>query len=79
MAKNMAELKKSVIGNGIYLTGQVKNSKTALGSIGGEALIAETEKALDEADLAAKSNSNRLTHSEVFSALRGKMYGWYQS
>lgn len=57
-------------GDPVYLTKNGYGSMVLLSIEAYSALIDDTERALDEADLYAATHSERLTHEEVFKAVR---------
>ena len=69
--QNFSEIEKSVQkGEPIYLTNEGNCSMVVLSLNFFEELTADVESKLDEADFYAKNNPKRMTHEEVFGALR---------
>ncbi len=70
-AQNFSEIEKCVQkGQPIYLTNEGNCSMVVISLKIFEELTADVEDKLDEADFFAKNNSKRMTHEEVFGALR---------
>lgn len=58
----------------VYLTKNGYGSMVLMSLETYSALLSETEQALDAADRQAKQSSERLSHDEVFTAIRSKIH-----
>ena len=62
-------------GNPVYLTNRGQDSLVVISRKTFAELTSDVETRLDEADYEAVNNPMRLSHREVFSSLRSKVYG----